>query len=257
MAERTMKTTNQALPSMARDIHGRPGTSSATAAARFFCLATLGWPLLTAQGWQVTGLYNTGVDDSGNVLPVTSPDPHYSVTFYTDTGAAYVRPVVFHFGDPNWQAWVTPPAGSAWVGPTATTDIYPYDAPGWYVYTLRWWLDPGGWDPSQFRLSGFWASDNTSTIYLNGQATGHWRDDWGFVSLQYFELDGLVAGENTLEFHVNNGWGPTGLLVTGLQVSGPMGPVLPDSGSTLPFLAAALALIGGLRRQTPPRAACT
>lgn len=199
--------------------------------------------------WQVTGLYNTGVDDAGQVLPVTAADPHYQVTFLSETGPAYVRAVVYHFGQLWWQAWVTPPAGSAWVGPMATDSIYPYDTPGLYVYTLRWWLDPAAWDVSQFRLRGQWASDNRSWIWLNGQFTGYQRSDWGFETLQSFDLDGLRAGENVLSIHVENGWGPSGLLVAGLQVIGPaQAPQLLDTGSTLVFLAGALGVLGCCRR---------
>ncbi|MCS7090773.1 MAG: hypothetical protein RMN51_09385 [Verrucomicrobiota bacterium] len=197
----------------------------------------------TALGWQVTGLFNTGVDHTGQVLPATSPDPHYTVTFVGSAGPAYVRPVVYHFGLLTWQAWATPPAGSAWVGPTATESIYPYDDPGYYVYCLRWWLDPGDADVSAFRLRGLWASDNDSWIYLNGSYTGHARSLWGFEHLLPFEVGGLRPGVNELCFHVANEWGPTGLLVSGLHVVGPVHARVPETGLTLLWLVGACAVL--------------
>lgn len=200
--------------------------------------------------WQVTGLYNTGVDDAGQVLPVTAADPHYQVTFLSETGPAYVRAVVYHDADPGRQAWLTPPAGSAWIGPSATGSIYPDDPAGMYVYTLRFTLDLGGWGASAFRLQGLWGSDDYSWIQLNGFFTGYERTDWdAFTILREFDLGGLQAGENVLSFYVWNQRGPSGLLVAGLQVIGPaQAPRLLDTGRTLVFLAGALGVLGCCRR---------
>ncbi|HWH71743.1 MAG TPA: hypothetical protein VNT26_20430 [Candidatus Sulfotelmatobacter sp.] len=48
----------------------------------------------TSQGTLITGLNNTGVDDSGNVLPLHSVEQHYVVSGPSEVDEAYVAPIV-------------------------------------------------------------------------------------------------------------------------------------------------------------------
>jgi len=236
-----------------RKVDLRPRLVTAGASlGRALALTVALLPLAFAHAWQVTGLFNSGVDNNGNPLPPGSPDPHYTLTYNNQTGPAYVRG--------NYSAWVPAPTGSAWIGPAASQSG---DPSGYFTYSIQWWLDPQGDDPAQLTLSGYWASDNHSWIQLNSQPTGYSLGAYGFQALQFFQITGLQAGWNTLDFLVYNAptsWGtptPTGLLVSDLRITGPTGIPLPEAGSTFSILAAALVLISGLRPQAPPRAACT
>lgn len=143
-------------------------------------------------------------------------DPHYTLSYNgPDPDAAYARAIVFHTPSFQDQAWVTPPTGSAWVGPSSTTSIYPYDPSGYYSYRLS--FDVSGIDLSLLQIGGWWATDNSGQIFVNGGATGSTRPNVGFDALAPFVLQGFTAGQNTIEFRVYNESGPSGLLVTGLR----------------------------------------
>lgn len=169
----------------------------------------------------VSGLYNTGVDDSGEVIPLHAVEQHWLVQGPVDT--VYRVPIVYQ--GTGEQAWVTPPEGSAWIGPNPTDSTWPYDPPGLYVYRLTFSLSFHGLDPSGLLLTGRWASDDWSKIWLNGQFTGIERTGIASEYLVDFTIQGIfVDGVNILEFHVENfNWpqypqgNPTGLLVADLQ----------------------------------------
>jgi hypothetical protein len=160
----------------------------------------------------VPGLYNTGVDNTGAALPVQSHELHFTLS-----GVASIAYVV-----PRHPAWVAAPNGSAWIGPNGTTSPFVYDPVGTYDYKLN--FDLSGFDPSQIRISGAWATDDTGAqIFLNGQNTGLISS--GYSALASFNLQsGFIPGINTLDFRVANGSpqgtdNPTGLLVGNLNVT--------------------------------------
>lgn len=206
----------------------------------------------------VRGLYNTGVDDSGQVIPLHAVEQHWMVQGPVDV--VYRAPIVYH--SPGNQAWVTPPEGSAWIGPNPTESTWPLDPPGHYIYRLEFFVTSSGTDRSGLVLSGEWASDDWSEIWLNGAYTGWSRRGVASEYLVGFSIqDGFVDGLNVLEFRVENfDWpwyplgNPTGLLVANLQANyriepgpAPVPPVsVPERGSPLAMmfggiLAAALA----------------
>lgn len=159
----------------------------------------------------IPGLFNTGVDSAGVVLPWQAVDPHYSMS-----GAASVPYVVRQAGTPGglWY-WADPPAGVNWIGPNSTDNLYPNDPVGDYFYRLT--FDLTGLDHSLAQVAGYWGTDNTGRILLNGQATSFSKDQFGFINFEAFLLTGgFQPGINTLEFVVNNSSGPSGLLVGGL-----------------------------------------
>ncbi|HYG36442.1 MAG TPA: hypothetical protein VEC99_16730 [Clostridia bacterium] len=194
------------------------------------------------QATLITGLYNTGVDNAGNVLPVHSVEQHYAVS--GASSVAYVAPPVFH--SPGWQAWATAPAGSAWIGPNTSDSTWPADPLGTYYYSLSFTFDLTGADASTARILGSWATDNSGQIWLNGQYTGFNKVDWGFSQLDSFLINsGFVQGINTLEFRVLNSTdtpNPSGLLVAGLhgEYGEPLPALVPEPST---YLTAALLLL--------------
>ena len=71
-------------------------------------------------------------------------------------------------------------------------------------------------------ITGSWATDNDSVIYVNGLPTLFTTGIEAFGSLSNFLFNsGFVNGVNTIEVYVTNGTqstgNPTGLLVTNLQ----------------------------------------
>jgi hypothetical protein len=160
------------------------------------------------RGASIPGLFNTGVNGSGIVLPDGSNDPHYSLT--GPLAGAVVTP---RFVQPN-DPWLVPPPGSAWICPFSGNP--PWSPEGDYTYTLT--FDLTGFDPATATIAGQLASDNGTRIYLNGTDTGFFNSGTEFRALTSFTItNGFLATTNTLEFHVVNGFlgreNPSGLLV--------------------------------------------
>ena len=84
-------------------------------------------------GPKVPGLFNTGVDNSGAVPAVGSPEVHYVMT----------GPISQAFVITRRANWVVAPPGSAWIGPTNGSVPDPV---GLYIYTLS--FDLTGYCPN-------------------------------------------------------------------------------------------------------------
>jgi hypothetical protein len=155
---------------------------------------------------EIPGLYSTGVDDNGDVLPVGSNELYYLYSGPVPPPAKVLG------GHSNW---VTPPAGSAWIGP-ANGDIEVPEGD----YTYRLVFDLAGLDPRIASVTGAVAADNVVSILLNGVDTGfvHPEGQSSFRSLERFSIRaGFLPGMNTLEFQVNNDGIASGLLVSNLN----------------------------------------
>ncbi len=158
----------------------------------------------------ISGLYSTGVDDSGNLLAIGTADSHYSLMF--DDGTLTPRAITPHSAwadnTDDFAQWINP---SSEQNPAGTATF----SPGNYAYQLT--FDLTGFDPSTAIISGQWATDNSASILLNGNATGITKPERGFVSLDSFVLDfGFLPSVNTLTFLVTNTGSsnnPTGLYV--------------------------------------------
>ncbi len=152
----------------------------------------------------IPGLYPTGVDDHGTLLPVGSPEQHYVIVS---------GPV----SEPKVQSkntlWTAPPPGSAWIG--VGVDAFDQDPPGSYRWRLL--VDLAGFDHRTAEITGQWASDNRGRILLNGAFKTPQNNS--LRSLTPFTInDGFIQGINHLDFLVTNiqpdgPWNPTGLVV--------------------------------------------
>jgi len=168
---------------------------------------------------EVSGLYNTGVDNDESVLTAGTQDQHYTITSYpsnytTPPSATVMSP------HPNYYS-PTEEDKAAWIGPTSSPTNEP---PGDYTYTIKFNLT--GYDPESATITGDWAIDNWGEIYLNGNlitSRGSETENKQFGSLESFIIDSnFVSGINTLEFVVHNygnSSSPTGLLVANLTLT--------------------------------------
>jgi hypothetical protein len=159
---------------------------------------------------RVPGIYGTGVDDSGALLPNGALDLHYALVSSADP--AFPGPDAFVINDNQFPIppWLASGPNSKWIGPQAAEGAAIEG-----VYTYQTFVDLTGIDLSRFRLVGGWAVDNAGLdILLNANPTGF--TSAGFGGLTPFVItSGFIDGINSLEFSVSNAppTGPTGLRV--------------------------------------------
>lgn len=183
-------------------------------------------------------IFNTGQGSDGLALPVGVLDPHYALV-----SAPAGVPLTAITTSPN----------GLWTGNTPTADwISPGSSGGdsWPVgnYDYQTTFDLAGFDPLTAQLSGMWTSDNDACIFLNGVSTGVCTGFTDFGELHAFSItSGFRAGINTLDFMVDNGGGPTGLIV---EISGTAsGGTTPEPSSLLLTGSGLLTLVGVFRRK--------
>ena len=191
----------------------------------------------------ILGLFATGVDDSGALLPNVGSDPHYVLVGPAPSSQCPLcsSNAVARATD---AAWISPPIGSKWIGPVDHND-----APGGVVYRYTISFDLANMDPASAVVSGSWSSDNGSFILLNGVETGLTNGDAGSRAFEFMTPllidDGFIDGTNTITFVVgNNGGGPTALLVSDL--AGAATPI-PEPSAVSLVLAGLLILAVGRR----------
>jgi len=159
----------------------------------------------------IPGVFSTGVDASASPLPVGSIDSHWSIGA-SPTGAGPAMATDTYF------MWIGNTPTSTWINNSGSSADSP--PAGVYIYTLTFSL--AGFDPSTAQITGQWASDNASTIYLNGLSTGISNTNiapWGFAHFSSFTVtNGFVTDENTLSFAVTQDPGGDTGNPTGLQV---------------------------------------
>jgi hypothetical protein len=194
-----------------------PKLIAAVAAASMIAFAGVGH---TAT---ITGLYNTGVDDShvalvgGNGLT----ELHYTIFSSTSPGFDGAAPQTYYNG-----AYAPNDADSRWISltgsgtPVNNTTIY------------RLTFDLSGLDHTGAAISGFWGVDNQGEILLNGASTGNALVGvviGNFSSLHAFSItSGFVAGLNTLDFVVVDNGGVTALRVDGLSGEADVAGAIPE-----------------------------
>lgn len=154
------------------------------------------------------GIYGTGVDANGALLPDGVVDPHYILSVSADP--SYPGPnalVITNTWPIQAGTWLPNGPSSRWIGPSSAQrqDLDPTQGNLGGLYTYQTTVNLTGYDVSQVRLVGGWAMDNFGAdILINGVSTGS-TNSIGFASLTPFTItNGLVAGTNTLDFIVNN-----------------------------------------------------
>ena len=194
----------------------------------------------------IKGLYNTGLDENGNIQKDGQKDAHYKLVMPGSRGSKspFKIPENKLPGGPN-NGWIKNKAllgNSAWIGPNARDSIGPA---GNYTYTLQ--FDLRGYILDTVFIKGYWSSDNSSDILINGIFTRNSIGSADFdVLTEFLITDGFKTGINTLEFVVKNEdieGGPTGLLVSHLKGEGTLVPI-PAAVWLLGSALIALALAG-------------
>jgi hypothetical protein len=113
----------------------------------------------------ISGLYNTGQDNSHNALASGAVDPHYDLQANPYDGSANA------FAVNRYSSWVAPASSNTkWITPCvagANPCENDHDTvhAGHYIYDLTFNLDAGY---SYASISGSWAADNNATMYING-----------------------------------------------------------------------------------------
>ena len=174
----------------------------------------------------VPGLFNTGVDASGNALPDNSVDPHYTIVVNPDSASpnaivedSTVFPIVA-------GPWVANEPDSKWIGPRFETSAAAGAEGSGGDYVYRQIFDLSGFNPATARITGEWSTDNAGIdISINGISTGL-VNSGQFVTYTGFAISsGFQSGANTIEFRVNNaGVGYTGLRVRKLRATAQLAP---------------------------------
>jgi hypothetical protein len=212
-------------------------------------LCFVGVPLLPASPILI---FNTSVDNSGNLLSAGSSDSHYSLLLNpaSNSSTAFVVAGV----GVMVPGWLPNTGNSQWISPVANP--LSESVPGKnnsehfdYIFRTSFSL------PSDFSgafLTGQWAADDAdsgggilrSEILLNGLSTGNTAYPGGGSTWSSFYIDsGFIPGTNYLDFVVYNLVGPTGIQV---QVSG---AVVPEPPALYLFISGlfCLAIAGGLK----------
>ena len=164
---------------------------------------------------EIPGLFNTGVNDGGMLLPDGENDPHYKLV---DPDGQPVNVRVENVTAP----WLDQGPNSSWIVPDPEIMEQKF---GIFSYKLA--FDLSGCDPSTAAISGKWITDNNGEdILINGASTGNTKSgistaDFGVFG-EFVIFGGFKEGVNELEFLVDNTESVTGLRV---EMSGTCAPL--------------------------------
>lgn len=186
------------------------------------------------------GLFNTGVDNDGKLLPPGSVDPHYRIIQSADTQFPGPDARTIEPGYPV-PPWLEDGPDSRWIALRANPGAD--DGAGHYAY--RTIFDLTGFDVAGVKLEGKWATDNTGLdMVLNGTSLGMSNSGQYFFYTDFEIASGFIDGLNTLDFLIDNWGGPTGLRVEFTNV--------PEPRPVLIFGFAAACWIVAVRRRRRP-----
>lgn len=196
----------------------------------------------TSAAHAAVGLYNTGVDDAGNVLAVGLVDSHYSVVgggsaFAVNDAEGYAG----YWLAPNAQSrWVTPLLSGGMAGSSSLTN-----------YAFQTTFDMTGMELAGAAIAGRVTADNGITsIKLNNEVLSftYGEPNSGvYGAFATFSLtQGFQAGLNTLTFGIVNGSGPTGLRV---EMSNNFQVASVPEPNTYAMMLAGLMMMGSIARR--------
>ncbi len=162
------------------------------------------------------GIFNTGVDTYGALLPLGAIDPHYALIASADS--TYPGPLTYALsGVPT--AWLANGPDSEWISvrPSGRGSALA----GQYTFRLMFNLQAN--DVATASISGSSANDDEFLdVLLNGNSLG--INTWGFTAYKDLIIPAgspFIAGTNTLDFVVNNGAdGPIGLRLDNMVLAG-------------------------------------
>ncbi|MBI4876304.1 MAG: PEP-CTERM sorting domain-containing protein [Acidobacteria bacterium] len=202
------------------------------------------------------GLFGTGVDGAGAVLPGGSSDTHWNLSI--QGGGAAAAQVTSDAAKPG--LWIANDSLSKWISFTGAGNPNAVETVGadWmYSYTQTFSLT-NFYLNSNLAISGQYAMDNYGAVYLNGNLVQTLADTipsvfTNFSALHSFSITGptnFVAGTNTLQFVVYNRNMGTTPNATGLrlQIDSAKGELIPEPG-TLVLLGGGLLALGFYRRR--------
>jgi hypothetical protein len=107
----------------------------------------------------VPGLFNTGVDDAGQLLDNGAIDPHYKLVQSSDPSYPGPNAVVPLSTDGFWYRLTV---GSRWIAPAADESFAGAPSHPGGPYTYRLSIDLSGFDPASVHISGSWGADNAA-----------------------------------------------------------------------------------------------
>lgn len=171
----------------------------------------------------IADLYNTGVNDSRQLLGDNTPDPHYQLAMFPVQGTA-LPAVTTPNGALAAINWLPNTATARWIGPNAPSSQGPV---GNYAYRTYFTLPPNF---SSASVSGqLSADDRVVDIRINGvtAAIPIPLSSWTSVS-RFVISSGFMPGKNYIDFVLQNIGGPTGIVVDG--IAGSYIPAAPVSG---------------------------
>jgi hypothetical protein len=199
----------------------------------------------------ISGLFTTGVDGSGNALPGNTLDPHYTLISSDDVNfpPTAAKTVISPIPAP-WQVNANNTPIATWISanPVQTGEGAGQTglAAGTYIYRLTFTL-AANQNPALASITGNWAADDLSMIFLNGvyvPGLTNLSGLFGAPQLQPFNIPSggnqnlFVPGENHLDFIVvNQAFGTSGLMVSDITGNAPL---IPEPSTVV------LSLIGGL-----------
>jgi len=139
-------------------------------------------------------LFNTGVDNDGNVIANNSPDPHYVLTVAAQGTVGAQATVIA-----NHPAWLGNDSVSKWIGVADGSQNVNF---GNYSYRTGFSLDD--FILSTVQINMLVAVDNDlSNVFLNGTPKGITFSGFAAYSSP-IPLTGFTAGSNSLEFATVN-----------------------------------------------------
>jgi hypothetical protein len=145
----------------------------------------------------IAGIYDTGVKNDGTLATGGSVDLHYSLISKPNSLSATAY--VVSTRHPKWYQ----PTTNAWISPNANATVS--QPIGIYTYRFTFALVDATarrLDPATANLSGKWAVDNDTVIFLNGIKVATNSDHK--VLTPFAISSGFVIGTNTLEIVVTN-----------------------------------------------------
>lgn len=158
------------------------------------------------EGWSgethsIDTLFNSGVNEFGQVLASGLSDPHYVLTdsAYSTPPPPDISATVMA----NHPAWLGNDTNSCWIGPqsSGSTGI----PPGAYHYRTIFDLSDVDSETAQLALRVA-VDDEMPNVLLNGVDLGISHSGFSAFSTFFNISDGFVDGTNTLDFYtVNNG----------------------------------------------------